>query len=220
VDQHPHAVVLLDEIEKAHPDVFNILLQVMDHATLTDNTGRKADFRNIILVMTTNAGAQELTRESLGFGGSTASNSAANQKNDRIAIDRTFSPEFRNRLDAWITFSTLAPATVDKIVNKFVREMTDQLAAKNVTIELTEAARVWLRDRGYDKLFGARPMGRVIQNELKRPLADAILFGELVNGGTARVDLERGAEGEKLIIETVGAPPKPVEAPLDDEEDE
>ncbi|MGE0059487.1 MAG: ATP-dependent Clp protease ATP-binding subunit ClpA, partial [Dehalococcoidia bacterium] len=190
VRKTPYAVLVLDEIEKAHPDVFNILLQVMDHATLTDNTGRKADFRNIILVMTTNAGAQELTRESLGFGGSTSG--TTQQKNDRIAIERTFSPEFRNRLDAWITFSTLAPATVDKIVNKFVREMTDQLAAKNVSIELTEEARVWLRDKGYDKLYGARPMGRVIQNELKRPLADAILFGALANGGTAKVALGKG----------------------------
>jgi ATP-dependent Clp protease ATP-binding subunit ClpA len=219
VRKTPYAVLVLDEIEKAHADIFNILLQVMDHATLTDNTGRKADFRNIILVMTTNAGAQELTRESLGFGGSTSA--TAQQKNDRIAIERTFSPEFRNRLDAWITFSTLAPATVDKIVNKFVAEMTGQLAAKNVSIELTEEARVWLRDKGYDKLYGARPMSRVIQNELKRPLADAILFGALANGGTAKVDLEKGDDGtEKLVIETVGAPPKPVEAPVDDEEDE
>ena len=190
----PHAVLVLDEIEKAHPDVFNILLQVMDHATLTDNNGRKADFRNIILVMTTNAGAQELTREVLGFGGGTPA-----QRGDRAAIERTFSPEFRNRLDAWITFSSLAPPTVDRIVDKFVRELAEQLAAKNVRIELTEEARAWLRDKGYDRLFGARSMGRVIQMELKRPLADAILFGPLAGGGIARVSLARDDSGADAI---------------------
>ena len=178
VRKTPHAVLVLDEIEKAHPDVFNILLQVMDHATLTDNNGRHADFRNVVLIMTTNAGAQELSRENLGFG-----STSGNAKSDRQAIERTFSPEFRNRLDAWITFSALATETVDRIVDKFVAELRDQLSAKNVQIELAEEARVWLRDRGYDKLFGARPMGRIIQNELKRPLADAILFGSLASGG-------------------------------------
>ncbi len=188
---------------------------------MTDNNGRKADFRNIILILTTNAGAQELTRESLGFGGATSTNLAANQKNDRIAIERTFSPEFRNRLDAWITFSSLAPAIVDKIVNKFVAEMTEQLSAKNVSIELTEEARVWLRDKGFDKLFGARPMGRVIQNELKRPLADAILFGDLANGGTAKVKLGKDAEGhDALVLDYTAARPREADAPQDDEEDE
>jgi ATP-dependent Clp protease ATP-binding subunit ClpA len=199
VRKTPYAVLVLDEIEKAHPDVFNILLQVMDHATLTDNNGRQADFRNIVLIMTTNAGAQELTRESLGFGGA----SGASGKSDRQAIERTFSPEFRNRLDAWITFSSLAPATVDRIVDKFVGELRDQLSAKNVSIELSEEARAWLRDRGYDKLFGARPMGRIIQNELKRPLADAILFGPLAHGGTALITLAPG--GDKLTIEYTSA---------------
>jgi ATP-dependent Clp protease ATP-binding subunit ClpA len=213
VRKTPYAVLVLDEIEKAHPDVFNILLQVMDHATLTDNNGRHADFRNIVLIMTTNAGAQELTRESLGFGGP----SAASGRNDRQAIERTFSPEFRNRLDAWITFSSLAPETVDRIVDKFVAELRDQLSAKNVHIELSEEARVWLRDRGYDKLFGARPMGRIIQNELKRPLADAILFGALANGGAALITLATG--GDKLAIEYTPAEAS-TEAASDDAEDD
>jgi ATP-dependent Clp protease ATP-binding subunit ClpA len=208
----PHAVLVLDEIEKAHPDVFNILLQVMDHATLTDNNGRKADFRNIILVMTTNAGAAELSRDPLGFG---AAASAA-QKKDRVAIERTFSPEFRNRLDAWITFSSLAPATVDKIVNKFIRELADQLAARDVAIELAEDARVWLRDKGYDKMYGARSMGRVIQTELKRPLADAILFGDLSGGGVAKVTLQSDA----LAVAFVRAEPRPKSAAVENEDDE
>jgi ATP-dependent Clp protease ATP-binding subunit ClpA len=209
----PHAVLVLDEIEKAHPDVFNILLQVMDHATLTDNNGRKADFRNIIIVMTTNAGAQELTRESLGFGSQVVA------KKDKAAIERTFSPEFRNRLDGWITFGALAPATIDKVVDKFVRELVAQLGAKNVKLELNEEARVWLRDKGYDKLYGARPMRRVIQNELKRPLADAILFGALNNGGKATVTLGKDSAGEpKLVINYESAPPRPAEVVLEEVE--
>jgi ATP-dependent Clp protease ATP-binding subunit ClpA len=195
VRRTPHAVLVLDEIEKAHPDVYNILLQVMDHATLTDNNGRRADFRNIILVMTTNAGAQELTREAIGFSASAA------QRTDRQAIERTFSPEFRNRLDAWITFSTLAPAVVDQILDKFIHELADQLRVKDVTLSLDEAARTWLRDKGYDKLYGARSMGRVIQNELKRPLADAILFGELASGGVAKISLGKNADdGDQLQL--------------------
>jgi ATP-dependent Clp protease ATP-binding subunit ClpA len=193
VRRTPHAVLVLDEIEKAHPDVFNILLQVMDHATLTDNNGRRADFRNIILIMTTNAGAQELTREAIGF------SAPAAQRTDRQAIERTFSPEFRNRLDAWITFSTLAPAIVDMIVDKFVGELAAQLEAKDVKLSLSEEARVWLREKGYDKLYGARSMGRLIQNELKRPLADAILFGELSAGGNVKVSLAKNAEGEDAL---------------------
>jgi ATP-dependent Clp protease ATP-binding subunit ClpA len=209
----PHAVLVLDEIEKAHPDVFNILLQVMDHATLTDNNGRKADFRNIILIMTTNAGAQELTREALGFGAQSV------QRGDKAAIERTFSPEFRNRLDAWITFSTLTPAVVDRIVDKFVGEMTAQLAAKNVTIELSPEARAWLRDKGYDRLYGARSMGRLIQNELKRPLADAILFGALANGGIARVSLATRPGGEDgLQIDYIPAPARAREIDSEDGE--
>jgi ATP-dependent Clp protease ATP-binding subunit ClpA len=209
----PHAVLVLDEIEKAHPDVFNVLLQVMDHATLTDNNGRKADFRNITLITTTNAGAQELARESIGFGPS------ASQKNDRQAIERTFSPEFRNRLDAWITFSALSHATLERIVRKFVGELSAQLAAKDVTLELTDEALAWLQEKGYDKLFGARPMARVIQNELKRPLADAILFGDLVNGGVANVSLEKGAAEEKhLAITYVSAAPRAGEDASEEDE--
>jgi ATP-dependent Clp protease ATP-binding subunit ClpA len=213
VRKTPYAVLVLDEIEKAHPDVFNILLQVMDHATLTDNNGRQADFRNIVLIMTTNAGAQELSRESLGFGSPTGSG-----KSDRQAIERTFSPEFRNRLDAWITFSSLAPATVDRIVDKFVGELREQLSAKNVTIELSEEARVWLRDRGYDKSFGARPMGRIVQNELKRPLADAILFGALANGGNALITLAPG--GDALAIEYTPAEAGPGTPSTADDDDD
>ena len=203
VRRTPHAVLVLDEIEKAHPDVFNILLQVMDHATLTDNNGRQADFRNIIVVMTTNAGAQELTREAMGFAAKEA------QRSDRIAIERTFSPEFRNRLDAWVTFSTLAPATIDKIVDKFIGEVTAQLEPKNVSLELTPEARVWLREKGYDKVYGARSMSRVIQNELKRPLADAILFGDLANGGRVTVSIKEDEAGQtslSLTYESSGAP--------------
>lgn len=183
VRKQPHAVLILDEIEKAHPDVFNILLQVMDHATLTDNNGRKADFRHVCLVMTTNAGAQELTRESLGF----ASAGKPEEKKDKNAVERTFSPEFRNRLDAWITFGPLQPASIAKVVDKFVKELENTLKEKNVALELNEDARLWLAEHGYEKLYGARPMGRLIQNELKKPLAEAILFGELVHGGACRV---------------------------------
>jgi ATP-dependent Clp protease ATP-binding subunit ClpA len=210
-----HAVLVLDEIEKAHPDVFNILLQVMDHATLTDNNGRKADFRNIILIMTTNAGAQELTREALGFGATSSGN------RDKAAIERTFSPEFRNRLDAWITFSSLGPGVVDKIVDKFLDEVRDQLAPKNVTLEMTEEARAWLRDKGYDKLFGARSMGRLVQTEVKRPLADAILFGALVHGGLAKISLAKDASGQPgLTIDYEPAAAPVVPTADTDEEDE
>jgi len=174
----PHAVLVLDEIEKAHPDIYNILLQVMDHATLTDNNGRKADFRNVVLVMTTNAGARELQQGSIGFG------TANGGKNlDKAAIERTFSPEFRNRLDAWLTFHSLSPEVIRKIVDKFFGQLAEQLQQKKVQIELSPAARQWLADNGYDKVFGARPMARLIQSEIKRPLADAVLFGELQNGG-------------------------------------
>ncbi len=200
IRRHPHAVLVLDEIEKAHADLFNILLQVMDHATLTDNNGRKADFRNVILIMTTNAGAQDLTREALGFGGT------APERRDKAAIEATFSPEFRNRLDAWITFNPLGTATVDKIVDKFIAETAAQLSAKDVELVLTEDARVWLRDKGFDKLFGARAMDRVVQNELKRPLADAILFGALAHGGKATVSVDEADSSKKLHFEYAPAP--------------
>ena len=183
----PHAVLVLDEIEKAHPDIYNILLQVMDHATLTDNNARKADFRNVVLVMTTNAGARELQQGSIGFGTATGGKNL-----DKAAIERVFSPEFRNRLDAWITFQSLSPEVIRKIVDKFVGQLAEQLKAKKVELELSPAARSWLAEHGFDRSFGARPMSRLIQNEIKRPLADAVLFGELQNGGKVLVDVEDG----------------------------
>jgi ATP-dependent Clp protease ATP-binding subunit ClpA len=183
----PHAVLLLDEIEKAHPDVFNILLQVMDHATLTDHTGRRADFRHVVVIMTTNAGAQEMAAAAIGFGQIT------NQEKGKKALERLFSPEFRNRLDAVVQFGALSPEAVERVVEKFVTELDAQLAARRVTIQLSPAARRWLAERGYDPTFGARPMARLIQTEVKRPLADEMLFGRLREGG--RVEIDAGAEG-------------------------
>jgi ATP-dependent Clp protease ATP-binding subunit ClpA len=194
----PHAVLVLDEIEKAHPDIYNVLLQVMDHATLTDNNGRKADFRNVVLVMTTNAGARELQQGSIGFGVQSTRNL------DKGAIERTFSPEFRNRLDAWITFQSLTPEVILKVVDKFLGQLVEQLKEKRVTLTLSDAARQHLAEKGYDRLFGARPMARLIQNELKKPLADALLFGALQGGGSVLVDVQEG----KLALQiTSSAPP-------------
>jgi ATP-dependent Clp protease ATP-binding subunit ClpA len=187
INKTPHCVLLLDEIEKAHPDLFNILLQVMDHATLTDNNGRKADFRNVVLVMTTNAGAQELARSMIGFHGG----SGGSPKN---IIEKMFSPEFRNRLSAIIDFAPLSPIVVERVVDKFVSELSDRLKAQKVKLEVTEKARKWLAGHGYDPKFGARPLGRLIENEIARALADELLFGRLKKGGTATVDLE----GDKL----------------------
>ncbi|HEX3584321.1 MAG TPA: ATP-dependent Clp protease ATP-binding subunit ClpA, partial [Thermoanaerobaculia bacterium] len=177
----PYAVLVLDEIEKAHPNLFSILLQVMDHATLTDNNGKKADFRNVILIMTTNAGAREMSDSGMGFFNNPASGKG------RGIIERTFAPEFRNRLDAWIAFDALSFETIEKVVDKFIAELRAQLAAKNVTLDLSEAGRAWLAKHGYDKAFGARPMARLIQSKLKEPLVDAILFGSLQNGGNVSV---------------------------------
>jgi ATP-dependent Clp protease ATP-binding subunit ClpA len=179
--KHPHSVLLLDEIEKAHPDVFNLLLQVMDHGTLTDNNGRKADFRNVILVMTTNAGADQLSRSSIGF-----------TKQDHLGdemqeIKRLFSPEFRNRLDAVIQFKALDETTIAHVVDKFILELEAQLADKHVTVELDNAARAWLASRGYDRAMGARPMARLIQERVKKPLANELLFGSLASGGHVKV---------------------------------
>ncbi len=187
VNRNPHAVLLLDEIEKAHPDLFNLLLQVMDHATLTDNNGRKADFRNVILIMTTNAGAQEVSATPVGFG------SRTNAGKEKQALERLFSPEFRNRLDAMITFGALGEDAVKRVVDKFLIELDMQLNEKNVLLQVSDRARTWLAHHGYDAVFGARPMARLIQNEIKRPLADEILFGRLQQGGTAEVDEEEGA---------------------------
>ncbi len=193
VIKQPHCVVLLDEIEKAHPDVFNLLLQVMDHGTLTDNNGRQADFRNVILVMTTNAGAEDMARRSIGF------SQQDNSRDSMEVIRRTFTPEFRNRLDAVINFSPLEEETIGHVVDKFVMELEAQLESRKVHIVLDEGARRWLAQKGYDPKMGARPMGRVIQDNIKRPLAEELLFGRLVNGGEVKV---REEDGElKLDIE-------------------
>jgi ATP-dependent Clp protease ATP-binding subunit ClpA len=194
ISKTPHSVLVLDEIEKAHPDVFNILLQVMDHATLTDNNGKKADFRNVILIMTTNAGAREMTNADIGFRTAMAESSGGNGQSRSMgkaksAIERTFSPEFRNRLDAWIQFNQLQMVDVERVVDKFVDELREQLVEKHVTIELTETARAWLARQGFDPLYGARPMARLIQQKIREPLAEEILFGKLQHGGEAVADL-------------------------------
>ena len=186
----PHCVLLLDEIEKAHPDIYNVLLQVMDHATLTDNNGRQADFRHVTLIMTTNAGAREIAQTKIGFSRDGDTPSA-----DK-ALEKVFSPEFRNRLDAVITFAQLPDEVILLVVDKFVSELDVLLAEKKVTIDLSQAAKNWLAEKGYSKKYGARPMGRLIQNEIKRPLADEILFGKLVNGGHVEIDVS--PDGEKL----------------------
>ena len=187
IDQHPHAVLLLDEIEKAHPELYNILLQVMDHGRLTDHNGKTIDFRNVILIMTTNAGAADLSKEAVGFG-----------RTDRVgededAIKRLFTPEFRNRLDAIIPFANLTPETVGRVVEKFILQLEAQLADRHVTIEITSAAKEWLAERGYDRHYGARPLGRVIQDTIKKPLAEELLFGALANGGAVRIGLKDNA---------------------------
>jgi ATP-dependent Clp protease ATP-binding subunit ClpA len=181
VRTHPYSVVLLDEIEKAHQDIYNILLQVMDHAALTDNTGRKADFRNVILIMTSNAGSREMSAQSIGFTDIGSTGKA------RAAIERVFSPEFRNRLDAIVTFRPLTPDVMEEIVEKFVLQLEQQLGERHVAITMTPEARAWLAVKGYDPVFGARPLGRVIQKELRDPLTDQILFGSLEHGGTVTI---------------------------------
>ncbi|MDB4965089.1 MAG: ATP-dependent Clp protease, ATP-binding subunit clpA [Myxococcales bacterium] len=193
VRKTPHAVVVLDEIEKAHPDIYNILLQVMDHATLTDNNGRKADFRHVVIIMTTNAGAREMSARKPGFDFSAAiGGKAAAQDHGKQAIERTFAPEFRNRLDAWISFEALPAEVIRKVVDKLVGELTTQLVEKKVHIELSPEARDWLAEHGFDAQFGARPMARLIQTELKKPLADELLFGRLRVGGKVRVEVADG----------------------------
>ena len=184
VRTHPYSVVLLDEIEKAHYDIYNILLQVMDHATLTDNTGRKADFRNVVLILTSNAGSREMSAASIGFADSGTEGKA------KAAIERIFSPEFRNRLDAIVTFRSLTPEAMETIVEKFVMQLEGQLADRRVAITLTPEARAWLATKGYDPAFGARPLGRVIQKEVRDPLTDEILFGKLEQGGTVTIGVQ------------------------------
>ena len=197
IDQTPHAVLLLDEIEKAHPDLFNILLQVMDHGKLTDNNGKIVDFRNVILIMTTNAGAQELSKSAIGF------NRTHNEGADIEAIEKMFTPEFRNRLDAIIPFAPLGKDVIRLVVDKFIMQLDAQLADRNVEIELSEAAMDWLAERGYDAKYGARPLARVVQEHIKKPLADEMLFGGLVGGGLVFVDV-----ADDALTVTVKAPPQ------------
>ncbi|MDG1934793.1 MAG: ATP-dependent Clp protease ATP-binding subunit ClpA [Paracoccaceae bacterium] len=192
VDQHPHCVLLLDEIEKAHPDVFNILLQVMDHGTLTDHNGRSIDFRNVILIMTSNAGASEMAKAAIGFGRD------RREGEDTAAIERTFTPEFRNRLDAVISFASLPKETILQVVEKFVLQLEAQLMDRHVSIELTPAAAQWLADKGYDEKMGARPLARVIQEHIKKPLAEELLFGKLAKGGLVKVGVHKGKISLKL----------------------
>jgi len=199
VDQNPHCVLLLDEIEKAHPDLFNILLQVMDNGRLTDHHGKTIDFRNVILIMTTNAGASDMAREGIGFGNNISKEDAGDE-----AVKKMFTPEFRNRLDAIVPFAYLPPAVVSKVVDKFILQLELQLAEQNVHIKLDTEAREWLTERGYDKLYGARPMGRLIQEKIKQPLAEELLFGKLVNGGEVDVHIK---DGKPSFVATP-APPK------------
>jgi ATP-dependent Clp protease ATP-binding subunit ClpA len=203
INKTPHCVLLLDEIEKAHPDVFNILLQVMDHATLTDNNGRKSDFRNVTLVMTTNAGAHELLRNVIGFGKNIEGG------NPRSVIEKMFAPEFRNRLSAIIEFATLNPLTMERVVDKFLGELSDRLKPQKVVLEVSAAARKWLAEHGYDPHFGARPLARLIETEISRQLADEVLFGRLAKGGRVKIEVAE----DKLTFEFVGAETPAVPAP-------
>ena len=214
INRHPHCVLLLDEIEKAHPDIYNLLLQVMDHASLTDNNGRKADFRNVIVIMTTNAGARDASVRTVGFGARTGAH-----KQD-AALSRTFSPEFRNRLDALVKFGPLPEEVVTRIVDKFVAALGEQVADRGVKLELTDAGRAWMATEGYKPEFGAREMSRVVLQHIKRPLADLMLFGDLKDGGTAIVDHVAGDDDKTLSIRCL-PPERPkltvVEGGADDE---
>jgi len=200
IRKHPYSVLLLDEIEKANIDLFNILLQVMDHATLTDNNGKKADFRNVILIMTSNAGSREISAQAIGFGGSGKDSGGSKGKK---AIEKFFTPEFRNRLDAIINFNALDQGIMEQVVDKFMNELKDQLSEKKITLELSQKARTWLAKNGHDPLYGARPLGRLIQNEIKDCLSDQILFGELEKGGCVSIDLEN----DKLVFDFTKSAP-------------
>jgi ATP-dependent Clp protease ATP-binding subunit ClpA len=188
ITKHPYCVMLLDEIEKAHPDIFNILLQVMDHGTLTDNNGRKADFRNVTIIMTTNAGAESLSKSSMGF---TTSKQAGDEEAD---IKRLFSPEFRNRLDAIVSFAGLTPDIIIRVVDKFLIQLEDQLHEKKVEATFSDALKAYLGKKGFDPLMGARPMARLIQDTIRKALADELLFGRLANGGSVHVDVDENNE--------------------------
>jgi ATP-dependent Clp protease ATP-binding subunit ClpA len=212
VRSHPYAVVLLDEIEKAHQDLFNILLQVMDHATLTDNGGRKADFRQVVLIMTSNAGSREVSAGAIGFSGE---RSKAARTRMKAAIERIFSPEFRNRLDTIVTFGTLTPDVMETIVEKFILQLEAQLAERRVAITLEPAARHWLAVKGYDPIYGARPLARVVQTEVRDPLTEEILFGKLEHGGTVRIGLAEGDDALAFAIEPSPEPPPPGPEPAE-----
>ena len=199
IDQNPHAILLLDEIEKAHPDLFNLLLQVMDHGKLTDSNGKSVDFRNVILIMTTNAGAQEMSKQAIGFGRGNKLDA------DQEAIERAFTPEFRNRLDAIIPFGALPGNVVRLVVDKFIMQLEMQLADRSVEVELEDSARDWLAEKGYDAAYGARPLARVIQEHIKKPLAEMMLFGDLAEGGLAKIALVDNA----LLVTATKSPQKP-----------
>jgi len=211
ITKKPHAVLLLDEIEKAHPDIFNILLQVMDHGTLTDNNGRKADFRNVIIVMTTNAGAESLQKSVIGF---TNSKQAGDEMGD---IKRMFTPEFRNRLDAIVSFKALDQEVILRVVDKFLMQLESQLHEKKVEAIFTDALRKYLASKGFDPLMGARPMSRLIQDTIRKALADELLFGKLVSGGKVTVDMEgEGEEAKVKLTVHEGEEPKSDGKPADE----
>jgi ATP-dependent Clp protease ATP-binding subunit ClpA len=193
VTKNPYSVILLDEIEKAHNDVYNLLLQVMDHGTLTDNNGRKADFRNVILVMTTNAGAAEMEKPGIGF------QEQSKEKDNLEVINRVFTPEFRNRLDAIVWFESLSKEIITSVVDKFIVELQSQLDNKGVSLEVTQDARAWLAEQGFDRTMGARPMARVMREKIKRELAEELLFGRLSNGGQVVVDYDK--KSEELVFD-------------------
>ena len=214
IDQHPHCVLLLDEIEKAHPDLYNILLQVMDHGKLTDHNGKQIDFRNVVLIMTTNAGASDLARAPMGF------NRAKREGEDHDAIQKLFTPEFRNRLDAVVGFANLPQEVINKVVEKFIFQLEAQLADRGVTIEMSEAATRWIGEKGYDEKFGARPLARVIQEHIKKPLADELLFGKLEHGGTVKIGLEGKGEDAKLAFDLIAGEPKKGKSRDEDDDDD
>jgi ATP-dependent Clp protease ATP-binding subunit ClpA len=201
VMKNPHAVILLDEIEKAHPDIWNVLLQVMDHGILTDNNGRKADFRNSVLIMTSNVGSREMERRPLGMGNHRQEMKEGMARSAQKAVENTFSPEFRNRLDSIVYFSPLDPGTVELVVNKLLMELESQLLVKKVDVEFSSEVRNWLAEKGYDRLMGARPLARLIQDKIKRPLSEEILFGRLENGGKVRVS--KSFKGDDLSFDYV-----------------
>ncbi len=213
IDQHPHSVLLLDEIEKAHPDLFNILLQVMDHGKLTDHNGKSIDFRNVVLIMTTNAGASEMAKPAMGF------NRTKREGEDTEAVNKMFTPEFRNRLDAVVQFAGLPPEIITKVVEKFIFQLEAQLADRGVSIELSDEAARWIAEKGYDEKFGARPLARVIQEYIKKPLAEELLFGKLEHGGTVKVLVSGKGEDRALVFDYIPGDPSKRRNPEDDEDD-